>query len=66
MPNPSLTTSTRTGKYIVVFKTNTPIEVLYEAIKQCEAAGGKIKHKYESVMIGFAAEMPDDVLSAYS
>ncbi|CAO3571105.1 unnamed protein product [Mortierella alpina] len=47
------------NKVIVVFKDNTPASEIANAITDIESQGGKITHKYESALLGFAAEMPD-------
>ncbi|KAI9293094.1 protease propeptide/inhibitor [Neoconidiobolus thromboides FSU 785] len=51
------------GNYIVTFKSGTEDHVLESAIKDIESRGGKITHKYDTVLKGFAASVPDDHLS---
>ncbi|KAG0227631.1 hypothetical protein BGW42_002804 [Actinomortierella wolfii] len=52
----------RLYKVIVVFKDGTPNEEIEKAIKDVEAQGkcGKIGHRYDSALLGFSAELPDD------
>ncbi|KAI9026953.1 aldehyde dehydrogenase [Hyaloraphidium curvatum] len=51
------------GSYIVVFKKGTTKADVEKAIKNVEASGGTIRHRYDSVFTGFAADVPDSVLS---
>ncbi|TPX71223.1 hypothetical protein SpCBS45565_g01258 [Spizellomyces sp. 'palustris'] len=75
------------GKYIVVFKSDTPQEVVDKAAKDVEASGeqtdgsinirllpelnilmslgGTVGHRYDSVMKGFSATLPDNVLTTF-
>ncbi|KND00483.1 uncharacterized protein SPPG_04799 [Spizellomyces punctatus DAOM BR117] len=53
------------GKYIVVFKSDTPQEVINKAANDVEASGGTIGHRYDSVMKGFSATLPDNVLTTF-
>jgi hypothetical protein len=45
-----------------MFKSATPASVIEKAIKDVEAAGGRIIHRYEATILGFAAELPDQLL----
>ncbi|KAF9390770.1 hypothetical protein CPB97_008459 [Podila verticillata] len=51
--------SASSNKVIVVFKAGTPAEEIEAAVKDCESKGGKITHRYNAALLGFAAEMPD-------
>ncbi|KAJ3186715.1 hypothetical protein HDU85_007535 [Gaertneriomyces sp. JEL0708] len=53
------------GKYVVAFKADTPQDVIDQAAKDIEAQGGKIGHKYDTVMKGFAATLPDNLLTTF-
>jgi hypothetical protein len=50
------------GNYIVAFKKGVVKDVVEKAIKDIEATGGKIKHRYDTVFTGFAATIPDSIL----
>ncbi|KAF9561466.1 hypothetical protein EC968_005754 [Mortierella alpina] len=47
------------NKVIVVFKENTPASEIENAINDVKSQGGTITHRYESALLGFAAELPD-------
>lgn len=49
-------------RYIVMFKSATPATVIEQAIKEVETAGGQIIHRYEATILGFAAELSDQIL----
>ncbi|KNE69375.1 hypothetical protein AMAG_13741 [Allomyces macrogynus ATCC 38327] len=51
------------NKVIVSFKKGTPAAVIDAAAKKIEAAGGKIGHRYNATILGFAAEIPDNHIS---
>ncbi|KAJ3364512.1 hypothetical protein GGF32_001612 [Allomyces javanicus] len=51
------------NKVIVSFKKGTPAAVIDAAAKKVEAAGGKIGHRYNATILGFAAEIPDNHIS---
>ncbi|KAG4091684.1 hypothetical protein H8356DRAFT_1707133 [Neocallimastix lanati (nom. inval.)] len=51
------------GDYIVCFKEGTSNEVIEKAIAEVKAQGGEIKQRYETTMLGFAAKLPDQVLT---
>ncbi|KAG0032475.1 hypothetical protein BGZ81_010822 [Podila clonocystis] len=53
-----------TNKVIVSFKPETTTAHIETAIKEIEANGGKIIHRYDSVLRGFAAEIPDNSIQA--
>lgn len=53
------------GSYIVVFKAGVAKDVVEKAIKDVEAKGGKINHRYDTVFTGFAATVPDSVLCEF-
>ncbi|KAI8899021.1 hypothetical protein BC833DRAFT_619793 [Globomyces pollinis-pini] len=48
------------GKYVVLFKANTPATIIEDAIKRVVEQGGTIGHRYESSVLGFSATLPDD------
>ncbi|KAF9302751.1 hypothetical protein BGZ74_004905, partial [Mortierella antarctica] len=48
-----------TNKVIVVFRPEVTPDQIDVAIKDIEAQGGKITHRYGSALNGFAAELPD-------
>ncbi|KAF9367429.1 hypothetical protein CPC16_006507, partial [Podila verticillata] len=50
------------SKVIVAFKPETTPAQIDNAIKDIEAQGGKIIHRYGAALNGFAAEIPDDSL----
>ncbi|KAL1924601.1 uncharacterized protein VTP21DRAFT_4255 [Calcarisporiella thermophila] len=47
------------GKYIVVFKQDTPADVIEKAANDIKDKGGEIGHRYDSVLKGFSATVPD-------
>ncbi|KAL7750056.1 hypothetical protein RI367_004571 [Sorochytrium milnesiophthora] len=52
---------------IVTFKEGTPKEVVDQEAQKVEAAGGKIKQRYDgTVLLGFAAQVPDAHFSTLS
>ncbi|KAJ3162664.1 hypothetical protein HDU86_003637 [Geranomyces michiganensis] len=53
------------GKYIVIFKSDTPKEVIDQAAKDVEAKGGSIGHRYDTTMRGFSAQVPDGLLTTF-
>ncbi|KAG0317821.1 hypothetical protein BG000_004412 [Podila horticola] len=52
------------NKVIVAFKSGTAPDHIELAIKDIEAQGGKITHRYNAALLGFAAEIPDDSVQA--
>ncbi|KAF8608616.1 protease propeptide/inhibitor [Ceratobasidium sp. AG-I] len=52
------------NKYIVVFKDGTPQSEIDKAATDVETAGGKVTHRYDTVLTGFAAEIPDAHLTS--
>ncbi|KAF9956494.1 hypothetical protein BGZ70_009855 [Mortierella alpina] len=54
------------NKVIVVFKDNTPASEIANAASEIESQGGKITHRYETALLGFAAEMPDSAVQTMS
>ncbi|KAI8099414.1 uncharacterized protein BX664DRAFT_354834 [Halteromyces radiatus] len=52
------------SNYIVTFKADTPQQVIDEHIKQAEAAGATIKHRYQSAIRGYSVSVPDDAVTA--
>ncbi|KAG9325626.1 hypothetical protein KVV02_000651 [Mortierella alpina] len=52
------------NKVIVVFKSNTPDSEIDSAIEEVQSKGGKITQRYESALLGFAAELPDNSVQA--
>lgn len=53
------------GKYIVVFKKGTQPNVINDAVKQVEQSGGSIGHRYDAVLLGFSATIPDSTLGKH-
>ncbi|KAF9348214.1 hypothetical protein BGX26_000363 [Mortierella sp. AD094] len=53
-----------TNNVIVVFKKGTELSVIDAAVKDVESQGGKIKHRYNSALLGFSAEVPDVGINA--
>eukprot|EP00842_Homolaphlyctis_polyrhiza_P004032 jgi/Hompol1/462/HPOL_005315-RA len=53
------------GKYIVMFKEGTPKEVIDKAAADIVSQGGVIGHRYDSSILGFSAELPDNVLTTF-
>ncbi|KAI8923928.1 hypothetical protein BC831DRAFT_468468 [Entophlyctis helioformis] len=52
------------GKYIVMFKADTPKDVIDKAADDVVKQGGTIGHRYDSSILGFAATMPDNLLTS--
>ncbi|KAF9961108.1 hypothetical protein BGZ72_004872 [Mortierella alpina] len=50
------------NKVIVVFKDGTPASEIENAIADVQSQGGKITHRYESALLGFSAELPNDTV----
>ncbi|KAG0163476.1 hypothetical protein DFQ28_011486 [Apophysomyces sp. BC1034] len=53
------------SSYIVTFKKDTPNDVIEEHIKQTEAGGAEVTHRYPAIK-GYAVKVPDDVVSTTS
>ncbi|KAJ3163344.1 hypothetical protein HK101_000631 [Irineochytrium annulatum] len=53
------------SKVIVMFKENTPAAKIEDAVKQIESNGGTVGHRYTSTILGFAATIPDNVLTTF-
>lgn len=54
------------SQYIVTFKRDTPESVIEEKIKEVEASGAKITHRYNAAIKGFSVEVPDECVSSLS
>ncbi|KAJ3037241.1 hypothetical protein HDV00_001873 [Rhizophlyctis rosea] len=54
------------GKYIVVFKDGTSQDVINAAEADVTRQGGKITQRYTATFKGFAAEIPDNILSTFT
>ncbi|KAF9999265.1 hypothetical protein BGZ79_007133 [Entomortierella chlamydospora] len=54
----------KANKVIVIFKKGTEPSVIEAAAKDIESQGGKIGHRYNSALLGFAAEIPDVGINA--
>ncbi|PWN35310.1 uncharacterized protein FA14DRAFT_39994 [Meira miltonrushii] len=53
--------------YIVIFKDDAPSSKIDEEIKKVTDAGGKITQRYDSsIMKGFAAQMPENLVQSYT
>ncbi|KAI8877606.1 hypothetical protein K501DRAFT_40059 [Backusella circina FSU 941] len=52
--------------YIVTFKKDTPDSVIEEKIKEVEASGSTIGHRYNSAIKGFSVQVPDTSVSTLS
>jgi subtilisin family serine protease len=50
------------GEYIIVFKPGTPRDVVLAAQNRAKRLGGTIKHIYQSALIGFSVNLPDNAL----
>lgn len=48
---------------MVIFKPNTPKSVIEESCAAVEAAGGKVTQRYDTVLLGYAAQIPDGYLT---
>jgi len=47
------------GKYIVVFKDHVTPDEINKYAEEVQEQGGKIGHRYNSVLKGFSATIPD-------
>ncbi|KAI3635486.1 hypothetical protein MIR68_006124 [Amoeboaphelidium protococcarum] len=47
--------------YIVVFKQGTAKNTIEQAVDQVKKEGGKIGHRYDSVLLGFSCEIPEQL-----
>lgn len=54
------------GRYIVVFKPGTPAANRSAAAEHARGLGGQVDFVYESALIGFAANLPEQALSGLS
>ncbi|KAJ1985812.1 hypothetical protein H4R33_003748 [Dimargaris cristalligena] len=46
------------GRFMVVFKPDTPDEVVKQSIADVEKQGGTIHHEFSSLMKGYSATLP--------
>ncbi|KAI9137701.1 hypothetical protein BKA69DRAFT_1127954 [Paraphysoderma sedebokerense] len=53
----------QSSKFIVTFKPETPKDVVDKAAADVEKQGGKVFHRYDTVLNGFAAHIPDNILT---
>ncbi|KAF9356695.1 hypothetical protein BGX26_004893 [Mortierella sp. AD094] len=60
IPNTAPLHANGMNKVIVVFKAGTPKEDIKAAEDNILSSGGQITHRYESALLGFAAEVPDN------
>ncbi|KAI0032244.1 protease propeptide/inhibitor [Vararia minispora EC-137] len=51
------------GKYIVVFKKGTPKDVIDKQIEDVKNQGGTITNRFDSILLGFSADMPANVVA---
>jgi len=51
--------TTMSGKYIVVFKDHVTPDEINKYAEEVQEQGGKIGHRYNSVLKGFSATIPD-------
>ncbi|OBZ82723.1 hypothetical protein A0J61_09226 [Choanephora cucurbitarum] len=54
------------SQYIVTFKRDTPSEIIEQKIKEVEASGATITHRYDSAIKGFSVAVPDDAVNTLS
>ena len=52
-------------KYIVVFKDSATEKDIDSHIQHVKDAGGEVGHRYDSVMKGFSASLPEQLLSSF-
>ncbi|ORX82671.1 hypothetical protein K493DRAFT_320415 [Basidiobolus meristosporus CBS 931.73] len=52
--------------YIVFFKPDTNLDIVREAEEDVECSGGTITHRYRVGVIGFAAQVPSNVVTTFS
>ncbi|KAI0630165.1 protease propeptide/inhibitor [Trametes polyzona] len=50
------------GKYIVVFKDHVPQSEVDKYASEVNANGGKVDQRYDSVLKGFSATIPESFL----
>ncbi|KAF9049727.1 protease propeptide/inhibitor [Panaeolus papilionaceus] len=53
------------GKYIVVFKDHATQEQIDDYVKQVTHNSGEVTHHYDTVLKGFAAEIPDNIINSF-
>ena len=53
------TMAAATQDYIVTFKPGTPKEMQEEVIGAVAKAGGEVRHRYTTVLLGFAGSITD-------
>ncbi|PPQ98645.1 hypothetical protein CVT24_003978 [Panaeolus cyanescens] len=53
------------GKYIVVFKDHASQDQINDYVNQVTNNGGEVTQHYDTVLKGFAAEMPDHLLTSF-
>jgi hypothetical protein len=51
------------GKYIVVFKDAATDQQIQNYVNSITLEGGQVGHRYDSVLKGFSATIPDSLLS---
>ncbi|KDQ57619.1 hypothetical protein JAAARDRAFT_35312 [Jaapia argillacea MUCL 33604] len=56
------TTPNMSGKYIVVFKESTTPEQINKYADEVSSNGGQVSQRYDSVLKGFSATIPDAFL----
>jgi len=61
-----MSASNTSGKYIVVFKKDVPKSVVNKHADDVNAGGGTVGHRYDTVLNGFSASIPDDYLRTLS
>ncbi len=54
------------GRYIVVFKPGTPAADVNAAAEQARGGGGQVDFVYESALVGFAGQLPEQALFGLS
>ncbi|KAF8638416.1 hypothetical protein AX17_002223 [Amanita inopinata Kibby_2008] len=47
------------GRFIVVFKPHVSVEQIEEYVHQVNNNGGQVQHRYDTVLNGFSATLPD-------
>jgi len=52
-------------KYIVVFKPHATPQQIEQYAAQVVAAGGQVGHRYDSIIKGFSANIPDNVVAIF-
>ncbi|RDB16741.1 Serine proteinase inhibitor IA-2 [Hypsizygus marmoreus] len=61
---PTKSQKAMSGKYIVVFKDSATTEQIDQYVEKVNSNGGEVANRYDAVLKGFAATIPDHFLAS--